>query len=148
MKIRFMGLLACLTVFFIGCRDAGLSGSAGRYKDGTYRGVFIDRDRIEVGVEFTLENGMVTQASFRHLGYGQYRLGVDQEPYRSVIQQHQELLDYLVGKNLEQHLDALYRPEHIVSTTADGYTGATIRSGKIISAFRDGLNRGVYRFGN
>ncbi len=128
-------------------RPIRIDGPWPRYEDGTYRGVFIDGDSIQVNVEFTLENGRVADAGFRHLRRDDdYHLETDREPYRSVIAQYQEALDYLVGKELRQHLADLYRPEHIVTTEVDGYTAATIRSNKIISAIRDALNRGVYSY--
>ncbi len=115
------------------------------YEDGTYRGVYIDRERVEVALELRLQNGMVTAASFRHLGYGDgFRLRTAEEPQRSIVQQYQEALDYLVGKNLEAHLSELYRPERIITTEVDGYTQATVRANKVLSAIRDALNRGVY----
>lgn len=113
--------------------------------DGVYRGVFIDRDRIEVGVELRLENGAVTSASFRHLGYGDaFRLDNPEDPYRAVIQQYREALAHLVEKDLATHLPDLYHPERIITTEVDGFTQATVRANKIISAVRDALNRGVY----
>ncbi len=117
------------------------------YEDGTYRGVFIDGDVIQVNVEFTLQDGVVTAAGFRHLRRDDdYYLGTEIEPYRSVVEQYREALDYLVGKNLSEHLEDLYRPGEIVTTEVDGYSGATIRSNKIVSSVRDALNRGVYSY--
>ena len=116
-------------------------------EDGTYRGIFADGDAIQVNVEFTLAGGKVTEASFRHLRRDDdYYLGAEREPYKSVVSQYTEALEYLVGKDIEKHLPDLYSPEDIVSTEVDGYTSATIRSSKIISAVRDGLNRGVYSY--
>ncbi len=119
-----------------------------RHEDGTYRGSFIDQGRIQVNVQFTLENGIVTQAEFRHLVgiVPAYDWTTDVEPYRSVIRQYDEALQYLVGKRLADHLADLYTPGPIVQTEVDGYSGATIRSGKIIAAFRDALQKGVYRY--
>ncbi len=115
------------------------------YPDGTYRGVFIDRDQVQVNVEFRLENGIMTRASFRHLyGGAKYRLGVREEPFRSVVQQYQEALDHLVGKHLTTHLADLYTPEDIITTEVDGFSAATMRSSKILSAIQDALNRGPY----
>ncbi len=117
------------------------------YEDGTYRGGFMDLGDIQVNLQFTLEDGVVTAAEFRHLRRDDdYYLGTETEPYRSVVEQYREALDYLVGKDLSGHLDDLYRPGEIVTTEVDGYSGATIRSSKIISAVRDALNRGVYSY--
>lgn len=131
---------------------AGCAPSPGRVEwvpdDGTYRGGFMDEGSIQVNLEFTLENGVVTEASFRHLvgAAPEYNLDTEEEPQRSVVQQYHEALQYLVGKPLLQHLPDLYHPENIVQSEVDGYSGATIRSNKIISAIRDGINRGVYSY--
>lgn len=117
------------------------------HEDGIYRGVFIDGDAIQINVEFTLQDGVVQHASFRHLRRDEdYHLHAIEEPYRSVIQQYQEALNHLIGKEIETHLQDLYTPQKIVGTQVDGYTAATLRSNKIISAVRDGLNRGVYSY--
>ena len=102
---------------------------------------------IWVNVQFTLQDGIVTAARFRHLrGDENYNINVEEDPYKSVVAMYKESLDYLVGKNLKDHLPYLYNPEMIVTTEIDGYTSATIRNNKIISAIRDGLNRGVYSY--
>lgn len=118
-----------------------------QYDDGTYRGIFADKNQIQVNVQFTLKDGVVTKASFRYLkGPDEYFLETEEEPYRSVIRQYKECLDYLVGKNLMESLHDLYDPARIVHTEVDAYTSATIRSSKILSAIRDALNRGVYSY--
>lgn len=117
------------------------------HEDGRYRGIFADGPDIQVNVEFTLEDGVITEAGFRHLRRDDnYNIDADEEPYRSVVSMYQESLDYLVGKRLEDHLTDLYAPGEIVTVEVDGYSGATIRSAKIISAIRDALNRGVYSY--
>ena len=145
-KVCALLLLAVVSAGVFGCarvrEEAVLP-----YEDGTYRGIFADGDAIQVNVEFTLEGGKVAEASFRHLRRDDdYFLGTEEEPYKSVVRQYQEALEHLVGKDLSVHLDDLYKPEEVVSTSVHGYTAATIRSSKIISAVRDGLNRGVYSY--
>ncbi len=119
-----------------------------RIEDGTYRGSFMDRGIVQLNVHFTISEGKVTGASFRHLKFDDnFYLGTREEPYRSVVGQYEEALEYLVGKDIKKHLADLYSPGDIVSTTeVDGFTAATIRSGKIRSAIQDGLNRGVYAY--
>lgn len=154
MKINQLLAVAVVVLVFVGLAamfrntGPGVCPVAGRsYEDGTYRGIFADRDLIQVNVTFTLVDGVVTRASFRHLRRDDdYFLGSEEEPYRSVVRQYEEALEYLVGKDLRAHLADLYHPEHIVRTEVDAYTSATIRSSKIISAVRDALNRGVYSF--
>ncbi|MCH8513440.1 MAG: FMN-binding protein [Kiritimatiellae bacterium] len=124
------------------------TAEARSHPDATYRGAFIDEGIIQVNLQFTLVDGMVTEASFRHLvgAIPEYNLDNQQEPYRSVVAQYEEALQHLVGKSLRDHLPDLYEPGGIITLEVDGYTGATIRSTKIISAVRDALNRGPYEF--
>ena len=137
--------LPVLAVILVGCPDPGAPTE--EYEDGTYRGIFADEDSIQVNVEFTLEDGVVTEASFRHLRRDDdYHLETEEEPYASVVQQYHDALDHLEGNDLQAHLTDLYEPEDVVTTEVDGYTAATVRSNKIISAVRDGLNRGVYSY--
>ncbi len=140
-------VVAAICVLGVGCQETGGVPEAARYPDGMYRGAFIDGDTIQVNVQFTLENGVVTAARFRHLRRNDdYHQDAEEEPYRSVVDQYRESLDYLIGKDLRAHLADLYHPERTVITEVDGYSAATIRSTKIISAIRDGLNRGVYNY--
>ncbi len=140
-------IVLVLTVFSIGCRESAPRQMSRPPADGTYRGAFVDGDTIQVNVEFTLENGIVTQAYFRHLrADDNYRLDAEHAPYRLVVEQYQEALRHLVGKDLRTHLADLYHPDRIVATEVDGYTSATVRSNKIRSAIQDGLNRGVYSY--
>ncbi len=137
----FMLLAASMVLLQAGCCGERV------YEDGSYRGIFADGGSIQVNVEFTLSGGVVTEASFRHLRRDDdYFLGTVEEPYRSVIGQYLELADYLVGKSLRDRLADLYHPENIITAEVDGYTTATVRSAKVISAVRDGLNRGVYSY--
>lgn len=146
-SFRWVVFFIIILGLLVGCRSQMVRSEMYSHENGTYRGFFIDGDVIQVVVQFTLHDGTVTAASFRRLHRNdQYNLDTDQEPYRSVIQQYREALGYLVGKNLNQHLADLYAPGNIVTTEVDGYSGATIRSNKLISAIRDGLNRGVYSY--
>ncbi len=138
---------ALLLVLAVFCLFSARYWSADYYEDGTYRGIFADGDSIQVNVEFGLRGGRVERARFRHLRRDEnYFLGTDEEPYRSVIAQYAELLSYLEGKDLRSSLGNLYSPENIITVEVDGYTAATVRSSKVISAVRDGLNRGVYSY--
>ncbi len=117
------------------------------YEDGTYRGTFADLGFIQVNIQFTLEDNIITSAEFRHLRRDDdYHYDAEEEPYRSVVDQYKEALDYLVGKDINAHLEDLYHPENVVKAQVDGYTAATLRTNKIISAIRDALNRGVYSY--
>ena len=117
------------------------------HHDGTYRGIFADGPDIQVNVQFVLEDGIVKQASFRHLRRDEnYNIDAEKEPYSLVIKQYLEALAHLEGKSLSKHLSDLYSPENIVETQVDAYSSATIRSNKVVSAIRDALNRGVYSY--
>ncbi len=146
-----LGVLIVGCVFAISCTEEKPTfENMERYghEDGTYRGSFIDRGIIQVNIQFVLVNGAIREATFRHLQGIEppYYLDNEEEPYKSVIQQYEEALQYLVGKPLSDHLVDLYEPGNLVETEVDGYTGATIRSEKIISSIRDALSRGVYRY--
>ena len=118
------------------------------YEDGTYRGIFADRGDIQVALQFTLEDNVVTAISFRQLYHSgiDYLTSKEYSTVQGIREQHQALIDYLIGKDVRQALNDLYSPGEIVTEDVDGFTGATLRSGKVISAIRDGLNRGVYRY--
>ncbi|ACB84359.1 FMN-binding protein [Natranaerobius thermophilus] len=115
------------------------------FEDGTYRGVFSDGGEMQVNVQFTLENNEITEIDFRHLAYdGDDYLESENELVVGIKDQHKELLDYLEGTDIRDSLVDLYEPGEIVEDEVDGFTGATLRSNKIISAMKDGLNKGVY----
>ena len=114
------------------------------YENGRYRGVFEDSGVQQVGIQFDLEDEVLRDLSFRQLFYkGNDYLKIEEghELYPIVIQ-HQQILEYLEGKTIDAIYD-LYSPENIVEDI-DSFTGATIRGSKILSAIKDGLNRGLY----
>lgn len=130
------------TLILTGCATPGTE--AGDHEDGTYRGAFLDRDEMQVNVQFTLEDNTVTAARFRLLQYGgSDYLSDDDATRQSIGEQHVQALEYLVGKSINDSLSDLYEPGDFVDDV-DGFSGATIRANKIISAVRDALNRGVY----
>ncbi|OWZ84810.1 FMN-binding protein [Natranaerobius trueperi] len=115
------------------------------FEDGTYRGVFGDGGDMQVNVQFSLEDNVITDISFRHLYYsGDDYLESADETIEGFKEQHKELLDHLEGNDIRESLVDLYKPGDIVDSEVDGISGATLRSNKIISAVRDGLNKGVY----
>ncbi|MCE9682094.1 cytochrome b5 domain-containing protein [Halomonas alkalisoli] len=112
--------------------------------DGHYRGVFTDRGVIQVNITFDLRDGRFESVDYRHLAYR----GVDyleleegDELYPAWVQ-HQQIAERLEGEPVTR-IFALYEPQRMVDDV-DGYSGATLRGAKVISAIRDGLNRGVY----
>lgn len=122
-----------------------------QFENGTYRGTFIDGGEQQVGVQFTLADNKVAAISYRDLIYK----GVDYKSEKTdakvmgLNEQYVDLINYLVGKDLRLSLNNLYNPGFVVGNKVvgpDTYTGATLRSSKIITAINDGLNRGVYAY--
>lgn len=148
-SIKCASLVVLASLALSGCAPELFFSNVENYDhpDGVYRGAFIDEGVIQVNVQFELVDGVVQSASFRHLvgAIPEYNMDTDEEPYRSVAGQYQEALDYLIGKPLSIYLRDLYEPGRIVRSEVDGYTGATIRANKILSAIRDALNRGPYQ---
>jgi uncharacterized lipoprotein YehR (DUF1307 family) len=140
MKRIALSLIAfALVLAFAGC--AGVPAAAPlSYENGTYRGVYGEADN-QVTIEFSLKDNIVTKISYRNLAYRgvNYRT---EEGVASLRNQYQALIDHLVGKDIRDSLPELYKPGQIV----DAVGGATLRSGKVISAIRDALNRGVYAY--
>ena len=125
------------------------SGEAGRilgeYKDGTYRGLFSDGGTQQVSIQFNLENNTLKDLSYRYLFYKDTNFGQakPEDKHYPVLLQNQQILDYLSGKPLVTIFD-LHKPGNFI-TDIDTYTGATVRASKVLSAIRDGLNRGPYK---
>ena len=118
----------------------------GTYLDGRYRGTFADRGYIQVGVQFEIRQQKIRNFSYRSLDYAgvnYLRLSEEDDLY-PVLLQHRRIAEDLEGQPLSA-IFRLYEPAQSVPDI-DGYTGATLRGAKLISAFRDGLNRGVYQW--
>ena len=112
------------------------------YQDGTYRGAYLDSDQVQV--EFTLKGNQFESFKLRTLGYkGSDYLKSEDAAMQGITKQFTECADYLVGKDVSAVMD-LYTPANVASDV-DGFTAATLRSSKMISAIFDGLNRGVYK---
>ena len=114
------------------------------YDNGSYRGTFGDQGVQEVGVQFTVENNTLKSLKFKSLvhkdiDYLTLKEGDAQYP---ILLQNQQVLKYLEGKPVEAIYD-LYKPASFVADL-DGFTGATVKASKILSAIQDSLNRGVY----
>ncbi|MGN1406456.1 MAG: FMN-binding protein [Erysipelotrichaceae bacterium] len=114
------------------------------YENGTYRGAFVTPSDVEL--EMVLKDNVIESIKYRALGFkGVDYLKSENETEKALAGQYQALLDYLTGKNLNE-VKALYTPGEIAEDV-DGFTGATIRSSKVISAINDALTRGVYKKG-
>lgn len=114
------------------------------YDDGVYRGLYEDGGFQQLGVQFNLTNGILSDVSYRRLFYAEtdFLRIQDTDPMYPIALQHQQIADYLEGKPLVDIFD-LFMPQDFVEDV-DAFSGATIRGNKVFSAFMDGLNRGVY----
>lgn len=112
--------------------------------NGVYRGVFSDGGEMQVNVQFSVRDGSIESLSYRHLAYrgDDYRRLESDSAHYPVWVQHQQIAERLEGEPLTA-IFQLYEPEHLVEDV-DGYSGATLRGNKVLSAIRDGLNRGLY----
>lgn len=115
------------------------------YADGLYRGSYMEDGVEEVAVEFSLRDGCFESLRYRALHYdGQDYLAEDApDPVQRVAGQFGQLLSHLTGQPVSAVND-LYRPGEIAQD-ADAFSGATLRSPKVISAIWDALNRHAYR---
>ncbi|SET68874.1 hypothetical protein SAMN05660297_03153 [Natronincola peptidivorans] len=120
------------------------SRNIGAYEDGRYRGIYEDGGEQQVSVQFDVENNSISNVSFRHLYYSgtDYRKLEEGEALYPILQQHEQIIEYLEGKPLSAIFD-LHIPGDFIEDV-DSFTGATIRGNKVISAIMDGLNRGLY----
>ena len=111
------------------------------YADGIYRGTYMEDGGEEVALEFVIWEGRFANVSYRMLQYkGRDYLS---EEASEAEKQFEALIGYLVDKPIAAVSD-LYRPGEIVPDV-DGFSGATIRAPKVISAIWDGLGRHAYR---
>ena len=124
-------------------------------QDGDYRGHFDDREH-NVSVQVRVRNEEIVDVSLRWAYYRgvDYR-AADEDPQAGIYQQHVESLEYLIGaRGVAEIVERTVHMEGTPSGPAlqaistedvDGFTAATIRSGKLGSAVRDAFNRGRYR---
>jgi uncharacterized protein with FMN-binding domain len=115
------------------------------YGDGDYIGAYNDGGIEQFSVEFSLQDGIFTQVRLNSVNYkdGDY-LNPDATRIQSqVSSQYQEAAAYLVGKPVSAVADLLQ--QDLVTSDRDTVTAATLRTGKLVSALRDGLIRGPFR---
>lgn len=156
-KNRFMRvLIATSLVLTVGITAAGAQQwPAWNLQDGDYRGHFDDREH-NVSVQITIEDEEIVDVGLRWATYrGDDYRGADTDPQAGIYDQYAEALEYLVGATgvdeiVERTVYMEGSPEGpaleaIETQDVDGFTAATIRSGKLGSAVRDALNRGRYR---
>ena len=119
--------------------------AADPYRDGVYRGSYMEDGGEQIALEFVLEDNRFVSIEYRTLQYkGEDYLAEDAStPVKTVAAQFQELIGYLEGKSVTE-VNRLYRPGDIVAD-ADTFSGATLRAPKVISAVWDALGRRAYR---
>jgi len=115
------------------------------YADGVYRGSYMEDGGEEVALEFAIRDGVFMDVTYRMLQYKgrDYLSDTASDAEKNVAAQFEALTRYLEGKPVAAVSD-LYRPGEIVPDT-DGFSGATIRAPKVISAVWDALGRHAYR---
>jgi len=115
------------------------------YPDGTYRGSYMEDGGEQVALEFTVKDNRFVEITYRTLQYkGEDYLGEGASAAaKTIAAQFGALAKYLVDKEISAVND-LYRPGEI-APDADAFSGATLRSPKVISAIWDGLGRHAYR---
>ena len=151
-KLATISVLLLISIFVLsGCGAQAPTQSNNQapvetsYEDGTYRGAFLDGGEMQVNVQFTLEDNVVTEARYRYLAYnGTDYLSSDDTDIEALKGQYEQAIDYLIGKDIRDSLQDLYEPDFV--DDVDAFSGATIRANKVISASRDALNRGVYSY--
>ena len=114
------------------------------YEDGVYRGSYMEDGGEEVALEFTIKDGCFIEASYRMLQYKgrDYLAEEASDAEKQIASQFEALTGYLVGKPIAAVSD-LYRPGEI-APDVDGFSGATVRAPKVISAIWDALGRHAY----
>lgn len=122
-----------------------LPAAAQEYADGIYRGFYYDGGIEQIAIQFELKDGKFDSLVYRGVKYkdGDYMSEDASDAQKAILHQYRQLSDYLIGKNVSA-IDDLYSPYDIVEDL-DAVTTATMKSGKLISALWDGLNRHPYK---
>jgi len=115
------------------------------YRDGIYRGTYMEDGGEQVALEFEIRDNGFVSIAFRTLQYKgeDYLSAQASPPVKTVAAQFEALIAYLVGRPVSD-VNRLYRPGDIVPDT-DVFSGATLRAPKVISAIWDGLGRHAYK---
>lgn len=122
-------ILFCLT---------GLLSFAKEYRNGIYRGVFVSGQETQVEVQFRLKDNKVESPRYRTLFYkGQNYLKNNE--LEKEKDKYQAVLDWIKGKDIDEGLEGLYKPEEIEKA------GATVRATKVRAAMQNAINSGVYK---
>lgn len=148
--IVLLTVLLVLSVLAMGCQpQKAVEPPPVTYEDGKYRGGFFFDGVPQVNIEFVLDDNIITWIRWRHMQYKDVDYLKSEDPVIIGLRdQHMELTDYLLGKDIRVALKDLHRPADIVTKnpTVDVFTAATLRATKVLSTFQDALNRGVYLY--
>lgn len=120
-------------------------GEEAVYPDGIYRGFYYDGGIEQIAIQFELKDGVFVSLVYRGVKYkdGDYMSEDASDAQKAILRQYRQLGGYLIGKGVSA-IDDLYNPYDIVDDV-DAVTTATMKSGKLISALWDGLNRRPYK---
>ncbi|MGL5056249.1 MAG: hypothetical protein ACRC6A_02620 [Fusobacteriaceae bacterium] len=114
-----------------------VSAMAGKYKDGTYRGNFIDSNETQVNVQFELRDDKVISSKYRYLGYAGQNFLKNPELEKQK-NQYLAILNFMKDKNINEIVETMYHPEKIENA------GATARVDKVRSAVKDAILRDAF----
>lgn len=137
-----MKRISALTILFAAL---AFPAAAQEYADGIYRGFYYDGGIEQIAIQFELKDGRFDSLVYRGVKYkdGDYMSEDASDAQKAILRQYRQLADYLIGKDVSA-IDDLYSPYDIVEDL-DAVTTATMKSGKLISALWDGLNRHPYK---
>jgi len=172
LSILLVILVAGTLGLFVGCEnepaepEVGATWPVWDLKDGDYRGHFDDREH-NVSVQVTIEDEEIVDVGLRWQKYDGVVYDtsdpeipedypITEEQIIGMAEQHETALDYLIGaqgkdeiverlEHMEGNPGGTPLEDEITPQDIDGFSAATIRSGKLGSAVRDAFNRGRYR---
>lgn len=116
----------------------GIVSVAKEYRNGVYRGTFVSGQENQVEVQFKLKDNKVESPKYRTLFYKGKDYLKDKE-LEKIKDKYQAVLEWITGKNIDEGLEGLYKPEEIEKA------GATVRATKVRAAMQSAINSGVYK---
>lgn len=116
----------------------GIVSFAREYRNGVYRGTFVSGQENQVEVQFKLKDNKIESPKYRTLFYKGKDYLKDKE-LEKIKDKYQAVLEWITGKNIDEGLEGLYKPEEIEKA------GATVRATKVRAAIQNAINSGVYK---
>jgi len=108
------------------------------YRNGLYRGVFVSGQETQVEVQFKLKDNIINDLKYRTLFYKNSDY-LKEDKVKGQKENYENVLKALEGKNVDEILEKLYKPEDLI------VAGASVRGSKIRAAIKNALNTGVYK---